>query len=396
MSNSANIPALGNKIVVDIPSLNALLQQMIRAELANVADLPVRAKQMVEGANGWEFQQFNGSRWATLTDWNINAQQVDGHSVATGTTPNTVPVRDADGKLPGDITGNAATAREASALSEVNPIEKGGTGGATAARARQNLGVPPTSHASSGTDFGLGTDGLYGHLKSHDVADAELTAASGHALSPAGAFALQDYFASLVGGVAGDLSALDTALRAIIAEEVAKCLPLTGGVMTGRVKSSQNGSGALSAADNAGQLRFCGGNGAWSEGGVAILYGLDSPDYPSGWSLNAFNPGTNGFVPLRGFYDAASSSYKLEWGNSDVYNSSNGILMNSANVVTKTVTNGVITTAPSGGTWAYFAWAATSTGEASSTRAGTAAGGASVSAGDTSKKVSRFIFFKIA
>lgn len=234
MSNSANIPALGNKIVVDIPALNALLRQMIQAELANVTDLPARAKQMVEGPDGWEFQQFNGSAWATMTDWNINAQQVDGHSASTGTTPNTIPVRDADGKLPGDISGTAENAKKAKELSEVNSIEMGGTGGTTVAQARQNLGVAPISHASSGTDYGIGTESQYGHTKPHDAPDATLTAALGHAFSPAGAKVLEGLIGDLADVVSGNATtqaAKDAEQDAAINNKLGK----SGGTMTGRL-----------------------------------------------------------------------------------------------------------------------------------------------------------------
>lgn len=141
MAGSANVPALGNKIVVDVPALNALIRQMIQAELSGVTDLPTRAKQMVEGANGWEIQQFNGSSWVRLADWNLNAQQVDGFSASQSAAANTIAVRNSSGKLAGDILGNAATATKAAALSAVNPVGMGGTGGTTAAQARENLGI---------------------------------------------------------------------------------------------------------------------------------------------------------------------------------------------------------------------------------------------------------------
>lgn len=45
------------------------------------------------------------------------------------------------------------------------PITLGGTGANTAANARTNLGVPPTSHASTVTAYGPGTITSYGHVK---------------------------------------------------------------------------------------------------------------------------------------------------------------------------------------------------------------------------------------
>lgn len=181
-------PKISNRIADDVPALQALLSSLAKLTPdSGNTDYPTGTKRVAETTNGWELQQYNGSGWVTLEKWNINAQKVDGYSAATGTTANTIPVRDASGKLPGDISGNAATASKAAALSAVNPIEMGGTGASTAAEARSNLGVAPTSHASSGTDYGIGTSANYGHVKVSDMPDAALTAASGHALSPAGA-----------------------------------------------------------------------------------------------------------------------------------------------------------------------------------------------------------------
>ena len=187
MSVSANIPALGNKITKDVPDQNALNQRMMRCDFSDVTDLPVGTKALVESAEGWEVRQYNGTGWVLLEKWNIDAQKVDGHSASTGTTASTIPVRDKDGKLPGDILGNATTATKAAALSAVNPVNMGGTGANTAANARKNLGVPPTSHAASTDTYGQATDALFGHAKISDALDASLNAASGVALSPAGA-----------------------------------------------------------------------------------------------------------------------------------------------------------------------------------------------------------------
>ena len=53
-------------------------------------------------------------------------------------------------------------------------------------------GKAPISHASSSTNYGVGTSTQYGHLKTHDNPDATLTAATGHAFTPAGAAAMQE------------------------------------------------------------------------------------------------------------------------------------------------------------------------------------------------------------
>ncbi len=64
------------------------------------------------------------------------------------------------------------------------PIEKGGTGATTAAQARTNLGVPPTTHANTGTAYGTGSDKFYGHVKLSDSATSTLAALSGTAATP--------------------------------------------------------------------------------------------------------------------------------------------------------------------------------------------------------------------
>lgn len=195
-------PKLSNRIADDVPDIQAVLSSLAKLTPdSGNTDYPIGTKRVAETTNGYEFQQYNGTGWVTLEKWNIDAQKVDGYSASTGTTANTIPVRDANGKLPGDILGNATTATTATALSNANPIATGGTGATTAEQARTNLDIPPKTHASTSTEYGIGTSTQYGHLKSHDAPDSTLTAASGHAFSPAGAVSL------------------DTSLRALIAEQ---------------------------------------------------------------------------------------------------------------------------------------------------------------------------------
>lgn len=190
---SFNDPKLSNHIADDVPAIRQLLRSVATFDPATGnTDIPNGAKRLVETAQGYEFQSYNGTAWVTLEKWNLDVQKVDGYSASTGTTASTIPVRDASGKIPGDITGNAATASKAKELSETNPIATGGTGGTTAEQARLNLGTPPKNHASGSTEFGAGSTTQYGHLKSHDAPDATKTAATGHAFSPAGAAAMQE------------------------------------------------------------------------------------------------------------------------------------------------------------------------------------------------------------
>ena len=263
MSVSANIPALGNKVTKDVPDQNALNQRMMRCDFSDVTDLPVGTKELVESAEGWGVQQYNGTGWVLLEKWNIDAQKVGGHSAATGATPNTIPVRDANGKLPGDITGNAATASKAAELSTVNPVSMGGTGATTAEQARNNLGVAPISHALSGTDYGIGTESEYGHTRTHDTPDATLTAASGHAFSPAGAAAMQDVLegqiddlAGVVSGNATTQATKDAAQDAAINAKLNK----SGGTVTGSLIMDGASSLLCRRTNDDGLLVFRGGS----------------------------------------------------------------------------------------------------------------------------------------
>lgn len=280
-------PKLSNRIADDVPDIQAVLSSLAKLTPdSGNTDYPIGTKRVAETTNGYEFQQYNGTGWVTLEKWNLDAQKVDGYSASTGTTANTIPVRNANGKLPGDILGNAATATKANALSETNPIPMGGTGATTAEQARANLGTPPKTHASTSTEYGTGTSTQYGHLKSHDAPDSTLTAASGHAFSPAGAFALQDYFASLVGGVEGDLSSLDSTLRALIAEEVAKCLKTSGGTMEGSLHFG--GVGDIRYSDNSDYRTL------WinrNEGSAIGVFSTDSPSNPGALLLRASDGG---------------------------------------------------------------------------------------------------------
>jgi hypothetical protein len=50
---------------------------------------------------------------------NLNVDEVDGYHADPGTTVNTIPVRNSSGQVPGDITGNAATASNASKVNGI-------------------------------------------------------------------------------------------------------------------------------------------------------------------------------------------------------------------------------------------------------------------------------------
>ena len=180
MATSITSPKLSNAIRTDVPAINAILKAIAKSDPSALTDLENGTKRLYQGTNGWEFQELQSGSWVTLKSFNIDAKSVDGKTLSTGATANAIAVRDASGKLAGDITGNAATATTATALASTLAVAAGGTGATTAANARSNLGVPPTSHASTGTSYGVSTADNYGHAKASATSPKALgTAAVG-------------------------------------------------------------------------------------------------------------------------------------------------------------------------------------------------------------------------
>lgn len=170
MANSWNGPQLGSPIRTDVQELQKKLIALLKQEPTSVADIPAGAKRLANPiGEQWQVQRYNGSSWNAIGKLLHDVDKLDGYHAAITPAANTVAVRNADKKLEGDITGNAATASSAATLSETLPVNKGGTGATTSAAARTNLGVPPTSHASSSTTYGLGTDTNYGHVRGDGV-----------------------------------------------------------------------------------------------------------------------------------------------------------------------------------------------------------------------------------
>ena len=170
MANSWNGPQLGSPIRTDVPELQKKLIALLKGDPTSVENIPSGAKRLVNtSGTQWQVQQYNGSSWAAIGKLMHDVDKLDGYHAAITPNANTVAVRNADKKLEGDITGNAATASSATTLSETLPVNKGGTGATTSAQARTNLGVPPTSHASSNTTYGLGSNVNYGHVRGDGV-----------------------------------------------------------------------------------------------------------------------------------------------------------------------------------------------------------------------------------
>ena len=97
-------------------------------------------------------------------------------------------------------------------------------------------------------------------------------------------------------------------------------LKAVGGTMAGPIISSASGNGAIRANSNSSQIRICGGSNSWTYGGIGIWYGIQNENYPGGWAHVAMNPdGQGGNVALRGYYDSATSKFRLTWNNGAVH-----------------------------------------------------------------------------
>ena len=186
-------PILSNPIAVDIPKLNEILDALSKANPTDVDGISTGAMRLYEVSSGrWQWQEYNGSSWAAVPFLQHNVDQLDGYHAAITPAANTVAVRNASGLLQDSITGNAATASSAATLSQTLPVNKGGTGATTSEQARTNLGVPPTSHASTATMYGAGNATQYGHLKLSDATDSASGVSGGVAATPAAAKAAKD------------------------------------------------------------------------------------------------------------------------------------------------------------------------------------------------------------
>lgn len=190
---SFNGPKLTNPIRTDVPDTQEVLVALVKQDPTSISDIPVGAKRMYEAGSGkWQWQLYNGTSWAPVPFLQHNVDQLDGYHAAITPAANTVAVRNASGLLEDSIAGNAATASSAATLSQTLPVNKGGTGATTSEAARANLGVPPTSHASTNTTHGVGNATQYGHLKLSDVANSSSGVTGGVAATPAAVKAAKD------------------------------------------------------------------------------------------------------------------------------------------------------------------------------------------------------------
>lgn len=178
-------PQLINKISEDIPYLQSALNALLKMNPTSISDIPIDAKRLADMPNNSvQLQKYNNTSWDSCGKLIHDVDMLDGKHANTGTVADTIPVRNANGEVPGDITGNAATATSAVALSEVNPVAKGGTGATTSAGARANLSVAPIMHKSDDVKYGVGDDDEYGHLKLFAGIDSNSGTNGGVAATP--------------------------------------------------------------------------------------------------------------------------------------------------------------------------------------------------------------------
>lgn len=240
MADSWNWPALINKIAQDVPFLQRALNALLKQDPTSIEDTPSGAKRLYEVSRGkWQWQEYNGSSWAAVPFLQHNVDQLDGYHAAITPAANTVAVRNASGLLQDSITGNAATASTAATLSQTLPVNKGGTGATSSAQARTNLGVPPTSHTSTATTYGVGNSTQYGHLKLSDATDSASGATGGTAATPAAVKAAKD---------AADTAKLSA--DAAMAKASTLATASTPGIVKPGTGMTVNGAGSLNVTLN--------------------------------------------------------------------------------------------------------------------------------------------------
>ena len=144
-------PKASNAILTDLQEIVSLTQTNAKMDPSAQDNIPNGAKRLVSVTGGYQLQIYNGETWATIEKLIHDTDKLDGYDANTGTAANSVPVRNATGALPGDITGNAATTTK---LNTARTIDLGGivSADATPFDGTANITIPVNSITVNNTD----------------------------------------------------------------------------------------------------------------------------------------------------------------------------------------------------------------------------------------------------
>lgn len=177
-----DVAKLLNKITQDIPGINTVLKALAKWDVSALTDVPDGAMQATTDTNNrLTIKKKVSGSYSPVAKLMHDVDRLDGYHASASATANAVAVRNAQGALPGNITGNAATADTAVALAagSVIPLNQGGTGATTASQARTNLGVAGSADFSAHIAK-QASPSVEGHVKLDALAaDGSNTAAPG-------------------------------------------------------------------------------------------------------------------------------------------------------------------------------------------------------------------------
>lgn len=140
------------------------------------------------------------------------------------------------------------------------------------------------------------------------------------------------------------VTTLDSTLRALIAQEVAKCLNTSGGTMKGGIVFDGVANCISAVGNNPNPIRFMSGSEPYGNGSSITLLPVDyeDPDFKSVIWLRACLGGVN-----KSWYFYPNGKATAP-GGSELLHSKMGNLLNSSNVK---IYNAYSATLPAGGTW---------------------------------------------
>ena len=152
-------PKASNAILTDVDNIQELLNACIKLKPEG-SNIPGGAIKLTSVTGGMQFQAANSSAaFSSVGKLMHDVDKLDGHDASTSALAGAIPVYDANAKLVGDITGNAA------GITGTLPTAQGGTGRTDGAA--QDVRVSVTNSESSaktlgqiGNAIGLGTTDL--------------------------------------------------------------------------------------------------------------------------------------------------------------------------------------------------------------------------------------------